>query len=76
MLTGCAVCIRVLATSKGSTHDHMMVPAKPPQPTADAESFITSQMVGLGLSGAALPGKVLLSICPQQEKDCQFDMPV
>ncbi len=43
----------------------MMVPAKPPQPTADAESFATSQMLGLGLSGAVLPGNVLRSVCEQ-----------
>ena len=43
-----------------------MVPAKPPQPTADAESFATSQMLGLGLSGAVLPGKVLRSVCEQR----------
>jgi hypothetical protein len=42
-----------------------MVPAKPPQPTADAESFATSQMLGLGLSGAVLPGNVLRSVCEQ-----------
>ncbi len=47
----------------------MMVPAKPPQPTADAESFATSQMLGLGLSGAVLPGNVLRSVCEKKRKE-------
>ena len=44
--TGYAVCILVLATSSGSTADHMMVPAKPPQPMAEVESLTSSQRVG------------------------------
>ena len=57
-LTGYAVWMRVLATSSGSTADHMMVPARPPQPMADAESLTTSQRLGLGLPGACFPGNV------------------
>ncbi len=57
------VCCRHLATSSGSTTDHIMVPAKPPQPIADAESFMTSQVLGLELSSVALPGNVLGRVC-------------
>ena len=61
--TGCAVCILVLATSRGSTHDHMNMPASPPHVTAEAESLRVSSMPGSGLLGDALPGKLLLSAC-------------
>ena len=67
-LTGYAVWILVLATSRGSTADHMTVPASPPHPIADAESFITSHTLGLGLSGALLPGKLRRRICRTARK--------
>lgn len=55
--------MRVLAASRGSTADHMMVPAKPPQPMAEAESLINSHRLGLGLSTAVFPGNVRRRIC-------------
>lgn len=61
--TGCAVCILVLATSRGSTHDHMNMPASPPHVTAEAESLSVSSIPGSGLLDGALPGKLLLSAC-------------
>lgn len=66
-LTGNAVCIRVLATSRGSTHAHMNMPESPPHVTADAESFSVARMPGSGLSGAVLPGNVRRRVCRCQQ---------
>lgn len=44
----------------------MTVPAIPPQPTADAESFASSQRLGSGLSSAAVPGKLRRNICKKR----------
>lgn len=66
-LTGNAVCIRVLATSRGSTHAHMNMPESPPQVTADAESVSVARMPGSGLFGAVLPGNVRRRACRCQQ---------